>query len=153
MSVNNAHQTLMKKFALALFACCCLFTTAGFAQNKDQTTVAQAVEQLRLLMIDPDKGKLDALVTPELTYGHSSGKIENKAEFMEALVSGASDFTAIDLTGQTVTIVDNTAWVRHTLMGQTMNDGKPGQTKLGVLLVWLRQKGAWKLLARQAVKI
>lgn len=143
----------MKNSILTLFISCCLFTTAGFAQSKDQTAVTQAVEQLRRLLVDPDKGKLEALTTPELTYGHSSGKIENRAEFVEALVSGASDFTAIDLTGQTVTIVDNTAWVRHNLMGQTLNDGKPGQTKLGVLMVWLRQKGAWKLLARQAVKI
>jgi len=34
-----------------------------------------AVEQLRALMVDPEKAKLDALMTQELTHGHSSGKI------------------------------------------------------------------------------
>ena len=140
----------MKTIILALFA---LVSLNSFAQSKEQAAVGQAVEQLRLLLLDPNKGKLEAIATDELTYGHSSGKIENRAEFMEALLSGASDFTKIDLSGQTVTVVDNTAWVRHTLMADTMNDGKPGQTKLGVLLIWVKQKGAWKLLARQAVKI
>ena len=59
----------------------------------------------------------------------------------------------IDLTQQTVRIVGNTAWVRHTLTAITNDGGNPGQTKLSVLLVWVKQKGAWRLLARQAVKM
>ena len=104
-------------------------------------------------MIDPDKAKLEALATDQLTYGHSTGKLENKAAFVEALTSGASDFVSINLTEQTITVVDNTALVRHNLLADTLNDGKPGKAHLGVLLVWIKQKGNWQLLARQAVKI
>lgn len=120
---------------------------------KDQAAVEQAVEQLRLAMINPTKAKLDDLVTDQLSYGHSSGKIEDKAAFEEALLSGASDFVSINLVDQSVTVVDETALVRHKLLGETLTDGKPGQVKLSVLLVWIKQKGSWKLLARQAVKI
>jgi hypothetical protein len=130
-----------------------LFTSKSSAQSKDQTAVAQAVEKLKMLMIDPDKSKMEALTADGLSYGHSSGKIEDKAAFIEALVSGVSDFKNIDLSDQTITIVDNTALVRHKLMGDTVDNGKPGQAKLSVLLVWIKQKSDWKLLARQAVKI
>ncbi|GAB2577181.1 hypothetical protein GCM10027190_28660 [Spirosoma areae] len=107
-----------------------------------------------MLMIDPDKGKLEALAADELSYGHSAGKIEDKKAFVDAFVSGSSDFNVINLTEQTITIVDNTALVRHKLMAETQDKGKePGQVKLSVLLVWVKQKGNWKLLARQAVKI
>lgn len=122
-------------------------------QDKDEQAVTAAVESLRKAMIDPDQAKLDKLVVDELTYGHSSGVIQNKAEFIEALVSKKSDFVTIDLTQQTVKVVGNTAWVRHILSATTNDGGKPGSTKLSILLVWIKQRGQWRLLARQAVKV
>ena len=145
---------MYKKILLsALIAFCSLLSVNSLAQSKDERAVSKAVEQMRLLMIDPDKAKLEAMAADQLTYGHSTGKLENKAAFVEALTSGASDFININLTDQTITVVDNTALVRHNLLADTLNDGKPGNAHLSVLLVWIKQKGTWQLLARQAVKI
>jgi hypothetical protein len=124
-----------------------------FAQSKDEGAVAAAVESLRQALIDPTKPALDALVLDELTYGHSNGNIQDKAAFEEALLNKSSDFVTIDLTNQTIKVVGNTAWVRHILTATTNDGGKPGTTHLSVLLVWVKQKGAWRLLARQAVKV
>jgi ketosteroid isomerase-like protein len=123
------------------------------AQSKEETAVAAAVESLRKAMIDPSKATLDKLTFDELSYGHSSGKVQDKAAFMEALTSGASDFVSIDLTEQTIKVVGNTAIVRHILSANTNDGGKPGTVKLGILTIWQKQHGEWKLLARQAVKI
>jgi hypothetical protein len=125
----------------------------AFAQSKDEQAVASAVEALRKALIDPDKATLDALVLDELTYGHSNGNIQDKAAFEAALLNKSSDFVTIDLTNQTVKVVGNTAWVRHTLTATTNDGGKPGSAHLSVLLIWVKQKGRWRLLARQAVKI
>jgi len=124
-----------------------------FAQSKDEQAVASAVEALRKALVDPDKTSLDALVLDELTYGHSNGNLQDKAAFEEALLNKSSDFVTIDLTNQTIKVVGNTAWVRHTLTATTNDGGKPGNAHLSVLLIWLKQKGQWRLLARQAVKI
>jgi hypothetical protein len=121
--------------------------------SKDERAVATAVETLRKALVDPDKTTLDALVLDELTYGHSNGNLQDKAAFEEALLNKSSDFVTIDLSNQTVKVVGNTAWVRHTLTATTNDGGKPGNAHLSVLLVWVRQKGQWRLLARQAVKI
>jgi len=123
------------------------------AQSKDEQAVTSAVESLRKALIDPDKATLDALVLDELTYGHSNGNIQDKATFEEALLNKSSDFVTIDLTNQTVKVVGNTAWVRHILSASTNDGGKAGTAHLSVLLVWLKQKGQWRLLARQAVKV
>lgn len=104
-------------------------------------------------MIDADKATLESLTDEALSYGHSNGKIEDKAEFVRAIVSGESDFVTINLTEQTIKIVGNAAIVRHKLAGTTNNSGKPGTANLSLLMVWQKQKGGWKLLARQAVKI
>jgi hypothetical protein len=130
-----------------------LMAAPVFAQSKDEQAVAAAVESLRKAMVDPDKASLDALVLDELTYGHSNGLVQDKPAFEDALLSKSSVFVTIDLTAQTVKVVGNTAWVRHTLSATTNDGGKPGTTHLSVLLVWLKEKGQWRLLARQAVKI
>lgn len=138
----------------SLFICCFLgFSLVSVAQTKDEKLVAQAVETLRKAMIDPDKATLDRIASVKLSYGHSSGKLEDKAAFIEALVSGKSDFVNIKLSDQTITVSGNTAIVRHTLEGTTNDGGKAGNVKIAVLLVYNQKGTAWQLLARQAVKL
>jgi ketosteroid isomerase-like protein len=123
------------------------------AQQNDDPTLTNAVEAFRKALIDPTQADLDKLTMNELTYGHSSGMIQDKAAFEQALLSGASDFVSIDLSQQTMHVVGNTAWVRHIFSAVTNDGGKPGEAHLSVLMVWMKQKGQWKLLARQAVKV
>lgn len=141
----------MKKLVLFLAFSAILF--GAQAQSKEETAVATAVEALRKAMVDPDKATLDKLTADELSYGHSSGKVQTKAEYIESLISAASDFVSIDLTEQTIRLSGTTAIVRHILSGNTNDGGKPGTVKLGVLTIWQKQKGQWRLLARQAFKL
>lgn len=135
---------------LLLYVALCISVQA---QSKEEKEVAAAVENLRKAMIDADKAQLEKLAADELTYGHSSGTIEDKDAFIEALVSGKSDFETMDLTDQTIKVAGNTALVRHQLSAKVNDSGKPGNVNLGILLVWQKQGGNWKLLARQAYKL
>jgi ketosteroid isomerase-like protein len=123
------------------------------AQSKEEQLVAARVEQLRMAMINGDRTALVNLVAEKLSYGHSGGHIDDKKEFVEKLASGASDFVTIDLTEQTISISEKVAIVRHILTAKTNDGGKPADVHIRILLIWQKQKGDWKLLARQAVKI
>ena len=126
----------------------------AFAQTKDEKEIAAVVEKLRTAMINAEKTTLETLVAEKLSYGHSSGVIDNKKSFVEKIVSGASNFESIDFAEQTISISDDVAIVRHVLNGRTNDAGKePGEVHLRVLLIWQKEKGSWKLLARQAVRI
>ena len=131
-----------------------LATTAipSFSQSKDEKEITDAVDGLRMAMVSGDKAALEKWTAENLSYGHSSGKVENKKDFVENIVSGKSDFVTIDLSNQTVQVTGKTAIVRHAFSATTNDGGKPGNVKLLILLVWQKQKGGWKLLARQAVK-
>jgi hypothetical protein len=144
---------MIKKIIAAAFFFLLLTSYNSFAQSKDEAAVATAVESLRKAMLDADKGNLEKFTAPELSYGHSSGKVETKAEFVEALASGKSDFVSIDLSNQTIKMAGNTAIVRHVLTGSTNDNGVAGNVKLSILTIWQKQKGEWKLLARQAVRL
>jgi ketosteroid isomerase-like protein len=142
----------MKKIILTAML---LFSVCAFlhAQSKQETAVANAVEQLRKAMVDADSVMLDKLTSPQLSYGHSGGAIDDKTVFVQKIVSGKSDFVTMEFPGQTISVSKNTAIVRHKLNAVTNDGGKPGEVHLAVLLVWQKLHGQWKLLARQAVKV
>jgi ketosteroid isomerase-like protein len=123
------------------------------AQSKEEAAVNAAVENLKKAMIDGDKAGLQNITSDKLSYGHSSGRVEDKATFVDNIVTGKSDFVTIELTNQTVSVSGDAAIVRHSLSATTNDSGNPGSVKLNILLVWQKQKGQWKLLARQAVKV
>lgn len=122
------------------------------AQSKSEKQVAAAVEFLKKAMIDGSRESLEAIAGDKLSYGHSGGKVENKAEFVEAIASGKSDFVTIDLTDQTIQVIGKTAIVRHSLSATTNDRGVPGTVKLHILTVWQKVHGKWVMIARQAVK-
>lgn len=125
----------------------------SIAQSKQETAVANAVEKLRLAMISGNEAELLAVSSEKLSYGHSGGLVENQQQFVDKLKTGASDFVTIELKNQTISISGKVAIVRHELHGTTNDNNKPGEVHLRILLVWQKDGKAWKLLARQAVKI
>lgn len=141
----------MKRIYLLLF--CLLINTVLNAQSKAEKQVEASVEKLKQAMISGDRTSLETIAADDLSYGHSSGNIENKAAFVESIASGKSDFVNMDLQEQTIKVSGKTAFVRHKLFADIFDGGKEGKIKLGVLLVFQKQNGEWKLLARQAFKL
>lgn len=131
-----------------------LILSFNFAIAQPEKEVEMVVEKLRLAMIDPTLEGLKSVTSTGLSYGHSSGLMENQTAFIEALVSGKSDFKSIVTSEQSIVLTGkNIALVRHKLKGETFNAGVVGAVNLGVLLVWNKEKGEWKLVARQAFKL
>ena len=142
----------MKKIILSLVVLVSISLRAN-AQTKLEKAVANAVEQLRRAMVDADSVMLDKLVSPKLSYGHSGGALDDKTAFVQKIVSRKSDFVTLEFAEHTISVSKNTAIVRHKLNAVTNDSGKPGEVHLGVLLIWQKLHGDWKLLARQAVKL
>lgn len=120
--------------------------------SPEEELLSNKVEQLRQAMIDGDGKALRALSAPQLSYGHSSGIMEDQTAFIEKIASGKSDFVTMELADQTISIAGDVALVRHNLKADIKDGGVPNTIHLGVLLVWQKQAGDWKLLARQAFK-
>jgi ketosteroid isomerase-like protein len=138
----------MKKSALILLFFACSFAVS--AQSRDETLVASAVEKMRAAMISGNKADLESVLSGDLTYAHSSGKIESKADFVEAISTKKSNFLTIALTKQSISITGDIAIVSHQLNATTNDGGKPAAPHLNIVLVWKKSKGDWKLIARRA---
>ena len=139
----------MKKiFLIAALAFCFNAQAQRSYVEQVEKTVTKFVKALE----DSDLKTLNAMASPKLTYGHSSAKIQNKAEYLESFETGASDFVKINITDQTIDISGTTAIVRHLFDADTNDNKQPGHVTLKILTVWQKQGSNWILLARQAVK-
>jgi len=142
----------MKVISILLFTSL-LLVTSVIAQSSTKNKVEASVEAFRKAMIDADKSALENLITKELSYGHSSGVVESKPQLLEVIVNGKNDYVTMDLSNQTISIVDNIALVRHTMVAEILIEDAVNTLKLGVLLVWQKKENKWQLLARQAYKL
>lgn len=121
------------------------------AQSGDEAAVAQAVESFRKAVLTKDRKQFEMLIADQLIYGHSDGRTETKAQYIEDATGQRAIWTSIELTNQTIRVTGDTAIVRHNYVGESERGGaKAPTTRVGVMMVWQKQGGQWKLLARQA---
>lgn len=122
-------------------------------RTNDEREVAAQVEKLRQVMIKPNRPVLESLAAEALSYGHSSGLVENKKQFVDALVLGKSDFTSITFPDEVITVAGDNAVVRHHMLADTFSNKIPGKLDIMVMSVWKKVDSEWKVLARQGVKV
>jgi ketosteroid isomerase-like protein len=106
-------------------------------------------------MMTADESILKSITADELVYGHSSGKVQNKSEFIAEILSGQPlTYVNIEPLEQTIQMAGDAAVVRHIFTAETKNpEGEPGSLRIGNMLVWKLHNGEWKLLARQAYRL
>ncbi len=117
----------------------------------DRQALEITMEQLHKAMIAADSLQLSNLTMEELTYGHSSGIIEDRAIFIDQVMNG-DDYISIHFSEPDMTLKGDAAWVRGTIDIVLNTDGKDTPIGLKVLYVFTKQDAYWKLLSRQAVR-
>jgi ketosteroid isomerase-like protein len=140
----------MKK--IMLFAL--LFSMSSIhGQTHEGEKIEAAVNYFLTALKSGNRESLQKITHEKLSYGHSNGRLENQEEFIEKLATGVSKFLTVNITNQTMYHTKHTAIVRHRLDANIIDNGKENEVHLNVLMVFEKENGAWKLLARQAVKI
>jgi ketosteroid isomerase-like protein len=152
-AMNVTRRNLAIAGAAALGAASLLRGSAALTDASDEAAVKDAVEALRKALLAADKAQLEALAAAQLSYGHSSGKVQSKAEFVDGVMTRKGVVKSLDFPELTVAVAGDAAIARHLYMSDSETDGKPNHTRIGVLAVWQKQDGGWKLLARQAYKL
>ncbi|MGA8755212.1 MAG: nuclear transport factor 2 family protein [Stellaceae bacterium] len=138
---------------LAIGAANLLRGSAALAQASDEGAVKDDVDALRKALLSQDKAELDKLTADQLSYGHSDGRVQNKAEFIDGVMKRKAVIKSLTFPDLKISLAGDAAIVRHLYVSESEADGKITNTKIGVLCVWQKQDGNWKLLARQAYKL
>ncbi|MDD1964773.1 nuclear transport factor 2 family protein [Pseudomonas putida] len=131
----------------------CLFSGyVAAAPSADEQDVAKAVDKMTQAMLHKDTKALAALTSEKVTYGHSSGKIQNKDEFIADIETGRSGFKTLQMLNQKITMDGDVALVRNHFSAQAVNSGVEVPTEIENFQIWQKQKGQWLLIGRQAFK-
>jgi hypothetical protein len=141
----------MKKFLFLVGVS--MVSVSLHAQNSLQTEVMMKMLSLKNALIAKDSVALSNLLANDVSYGHSTGVIQTKAQLIRSVMNGEQDYKSIEPSNLNVRIYnDNTGVVNVTLKINVYNLGKPLDVTLFTTLVWAKTNGDWKLVARQAVR-
>ena len=103
--------------------------------------------------MEKNKSGLEQLAADQLSYGHSDGRVQTKAEFVDGVITSKSVIKSLNFPELRIAVAGDAAIVRHLYESEMETDGKPTNVKIGALQVWQKQDGNWKLLARQGFKL
>jgi ketosteroid isomerase-like protein len=144
-----------RQLALPALAIGFLGIIPALAGSADEEAVAKGVEAFRVAQIAADAKAFDGLCAAELSYGHSDGRVEDKAVFIANATNGKSKWLSLKYEDPKIRVVGDAAVVRFHWLGEqeVMADGKKSSTNLHILMNWQKQGGDWKLLSRASTKL
>ena len=151
----NRRELALPALAIGSLGLGLVGVVPAFAASADEEAVAKNVEVFRVAQIKADREAFDALCAPELSYSHSSGKVEDKATFIANATEGKSKFLSLEYQDPSIRVVGPAAIVRFHWVGEqdATADGKKSSTNLHILMNWQKQGADWKLLSRASTKL
>ena len=102
-----------------------------------------------------DSLTLEDLFAKTATYGHSHGKIQTRKEAIDGACHNQSTYSDTAVSNISVIFADDdVAIVRHLFKAiEHKKDGTNSPLNFTMMLVWVKEKGKWKLFGRQAVSL
>jgi ketosteroid isomerase-like protein len=131
-------------------------TIGGVHENvrpEVRKAVLAAVEEWRQAVIKKDRAALERVLDDELSYGHTTGEVLNKAQTVERALVSQQSFSEIDLEDVAVRAYGNFALVTHKISFHVIKDGTPNIANLSGIDVWVKKPHGWRLLARQLTRL
>jgi ketosteroid isomerase-like protein len=137
------------KIAIATFALTLSMFAADTASKSEQEFNG-VIESWKQAMIKGDAAALDKLYSKDLSYEHSSGMTETKAESIAHSTKPDGVVKAIEFHHPAIHIYGNTAILKSrtdlTSFNGTVNH-------LDLLMVWIKSGSGWQLVARHSTKV
>jgi hypothetical protein len=142
-----------RDLALSALALPLLATVPAFA-GVDEDAIAKNLEAFRAAQVAGNTEVLASLCMDELSYSHSSAKIDTKASLLEGIAKANYKWVPLEYKDPTIRVVGTAAIVRFNFVGeQVFDDGKKTPQNLHILMNWVKQGNDWKLLSRAATKL
>lgn len=150
---NKVEWDLMKIKSLTL--CLILVLSSLRAADDAQLATLKAADDGRVAAIQSaDKAKLDAVFSDELRYSHSSGNVDTKASYIEALTSGKLKYAVMEYEERNFTFpVPGIALMTGKMHLKAYTPTGVADGVFALLAVWREEKGQWRFLAWQSAKL
>ena len=119
--------------------------------------VERAIEELEdkryEAMKRADREVLEQLLADDLTYVHTSGRVETKSQFINSIESGEILYRSIDREDVQVRIYGATAVVTGLANVTVELRGRVEHLRIRFIDVYVRQNGHWNMVAWQSTRL
>jgi len=133
----------------------CLLPFAAAAADDDKLAAVTAADDARVAaMLTPNQATLDKVLSDDLRYAHSNGKVDTKTSLTASLLGGEAKYLSYKYTERAFRFpAPDVAVMAGRLEVQAKVDGVSMTTGISYLAVWRLEKDGWKFFAWQSCKI
>jgi len=124
----------------------------GLTQTTDEEKLTATVKEFHQALVNKNTVSINQQTDKALSYGHSNGWIETKADVIKDLETGYISYQDYKEDSITITSNGTMANVRFVAQVAATLKGTSTNFRLRVLEVWVKKSNRWVLFARQAVK-
>lgn len=143
----------MRPTSRAFFLSALLLLPALAAAQDAREEILAADARRFEAMIRVDQAALNGLLADDLTYTHSSGQLESKAQFLESLRAEKIRYLSAERSDVAVRLYGDTAVVTGRAQIKAVLGGQEAVLPLRFTEVWVKSGGAWKLTAWQSTRV
>jgi len=133
-----------------------LFIMAAMAAAADKSAdaVKTAEKSWATATVAGDEATLRQILADDMTYTHSTGDTDTKAQFISNLKTGVRKYHKVNHDSMDVRTYGNTAVLMATAQVETSQKGAaPSPAHLRFIHVWINQNGRWQLVAHQSLRL
>ncbi|MFQ5983165.1 MAG: nuclear transport factor 2 family protein [Woeseiaceae bacterium] len=123
----------------------------GGAAGEDEVLQVQASRFQA--MTEANIEALRVILADELTYTHTTGSVDTKAEFLDALQSQGINYHSIEPTDAQVRIYDNTAVITGVSAMKVSAGENHYAFSIRFIEVYRKNDGNWQLVAWQSTRL
>ena len=146
--MQDKSKLVVKKILTILFllpVCLCHAQT-------DEEKLTVTVKEFHQALVAKNTVSINQQTDKALSYGHSNGWVETKADMIKDLETGVISYQGFKEDSMTITMNGNMANVRFVAEVSATLKGTASTFRLKVLEVWVKKSKRWVLFGRQAVK-
>ncbi len=145
MNLKNLLLTSLFIFALSLSA---------LAQgNKVEQAILKLETEWVEALIKADIAALERLYSDQLTYTHSSGPTDTKAQYLTNLKAGKTKYESLVREDVKVRVYGNTALHISKTNYKLISNGQPSSFAVKMLHVWVKEGSSWRMVAHQTTRL
>jgi hypothetical protein len=125
------------------------------ADDSQSKTLRAADDERVSAIVAADRARLTAIFSDGLRYAHSTGAVDDKASYIDSLVSGRTKYVVYDYQERNFTfpapgiaLMTGRVHIKSTNAASGVSDGV-----LSILAIWREEQGRWRFLAWQSCRL
>lgn len=143
-------ETLSRLTLATLLA---LLAVPAVQAGEDAEAVLAAQDQRWALTAGGDLDALDAMLTDDMNYTHSSSAVDSKAQFLDSLRSGKVRYISIEPEERTVRVYGGAAVVQGVAHLLVKVPDRDIDVRLRYTEMYVKRDGAWKMALWHSTKV